>query len=48
MYIRQTTQRVEGHLWITLLAYHLVHHIPLRLKDHGIHDSVGHVTRTHA
>ena len=35
----QTTQRVEGHLWITLLAYHLVHHIRLRLKDHGIHDS---------
>ncbi len=35
----QTTQRVEGHLWITLLAYHLVHHIRLRLKDHDIHDS---------
>lgn len=35
----QTTQRVEGHLWITLLAYHLVHHIRLRLKGEGIHDS---------
>ena len=31
--------RVEGHLWITLLAYHLVHHIRLRLKDNGVHDS---------
>jgi len=35
----QTTMRVEGHLWITLLAYHLVHHIRLRLKADGIHDS---------
>ncbi len=35
----QTTMRVEGHLWITLLAYHLVHHIRLRLKAAGIHDS---------
>ena len=35
----QTTQRVEGHLWITLLAYHLVHHIRLRLKAADIHDS---------
>jgi len=31
--------RVEGHLWITLLAYHLVHHIRLNLKNSGIHDS---------
>ena len=35
----QTQQRVEGHLWITLLAYHLVHYIRLRLKAKGIHDS---------
>jgi len=35
----QKTARVEGHLWITLLAYHLVHYIRLRLKDHDIHDS---------
>jgi len=33
------TERVEGHLWITLLAYHLVHSIRMRLKDHDIHDS---------
>lgn len=31
--------RVEGHLWITLLAYHLVHHIRLNLKANGIDDS---------
>lgn len=35
----QTAQRVEAHLWITLLAYHLVHHIRMRLKAEGIHDS---------
>ena len=35
----QTAQRVESHLWITLLAYHLIHHIRLWLKDQGIHDS---------
>jgi len=35
----QITERVEGHLWITLLAYHLVHHIRTRLKEKGIHDS---------
>jgi len=35
----QKTARVEGHLWITLLAYHLVRYIRLRLKDHDIHDS---------
>jgi len=34
----QKTARVEGHLWITLLAYHLVHYIRLHLKDHDIHD----------
>ena len=35
----QTTKRVDGHLWITLLAYHLVHHIRMRLKKRNIHDS---------
>ena len=35
----QTTARVEGHLWITLLAYHLVHTLRTRLKEHDIHDS---------
>ena len=38
--------RVEGHLWITLLAYHLVHSIRLRLKDHHIHDSWETLRRT--
>ncbi|MDQ6951840.1 MAG: hypothetical protein Q9M26_09255 [Mariprofundales bacterium] len=33
------TDRVEGHLWITLLAYHLVHYTRLRLKEHHINDS---------
>jgi len=42
----QTTERVEGHLWITLLAYHLVHSIRLRLKDHNIHDSWETLRRT--
>ena len=32
-------ERVEGHLWITLLAYHLVHVLRVRLKEQGIHDS---------
>ncbi len=35
----QKTDRMKGHLWITLLAYHLVHYIRLRLKDHDNHDS---------
>ena len=35
----QTTKRVDGHLWITLLAYHLVHHIRMRLKKRNIRDS---------
>jgi len=42
----RTTERVEGHLWITLLAYHLVHSIRLRLKDQGIHDSWETLRRT--
>ncbi len=42
----QTTERVEGHLWITLLAYHLVHSIRMRLKEHDIHDSWETLRRT--
>jgi len=42
----QITDRVEGHLWITLLAYHLVHYIRLRLKDHDIHDSWASLRKT--
>jgi len=42
----RTTERVEGHLWITLLAYHLVHSIRIRLKDQGIHDSWETLRRT--
>ncbi len=32
----QKTARVEGHLFISLLAYHLVHATRLRLKAKGI------------
>ena len=35
----QKTRRVTGHLFITLLAYHLVHTIRLQLKKSGIHSS---------
>jgi transposase len=35
----QKTHRVEGHIFITLLAYNLVHQIRCRLKAQGIHDS---------
>lgn len=35
----QITKRVSGHLFITVLAYHLVHAIRLRLKQAGIHSS---------
>ena len=35
----QKTERVEGHIFITLLAYNLVHQIRLRLKSRGINDS---------
>jgi transposase len=42
----RTQERVEGHLWITLLAYHLVHSIRLRLADQGIHDSWETLRRT--
>ena len=35
----QKTHRVEGHIFITLLAYNLVHQIRLTLKEKDIHDS---------
>jgi len=35
----QKTHRVEGHIFITLLAYNLVHQIRLTLKENNIHDS---------
>ncbi|MEN8132145.1 MAG: IS1634 family transposase [Pseudomonadota bacterium] len=35
----QKTRRVEGHIFITLLAYNLVHQIRLTLKGQGINDS---------
>ncbi len=35
----QTAKRVSGHLFITVLAYHLVHTIRFRLKQSGIHSS---------
>ena len=35
----QKTDRVEGHIFITLLAYNLVHQIRLKLKAQGINDS---------
>ncbi len=35
----QLADRVSGHLFISLLAYHLVHMVRMRLKQAGIHDS---------
>jgi transposase len=35
----QIARRVSGHLFITVLAYHLVHTIRFRLKQAGIHSS---------
>jgi len=32
-------RRVEGHLFISVLAYHFVHMLRLQLKAHGVHDS---------
>ncbi len=42
----QKTHRVEGHIFITLLAYNLVHQIRLTLKDQGINDSWESIRRT--
>ena len=35
----QIAKRVSGHLFICVLAYHLVHFIRVRLKQQGMHDS---------
>ena len=35
----QIDRRVEGHLFISVLAYHFVHALRLRLKERGIDDS---------
>lgn len=35
----QTSDRVTGHLFITVLAYHLVHVLRLRLKEKGINET---------
>lgn len=35
----QITRRVSGHVFITLVAYHLVHTIRCQLKKRGIHSS---------
>jgi transposase len=35
----QKTDRVEGHIFITLLAYNLIHQLRLKLKEQGIDDS---------
>jgi transposase len=32
-----TQERINGHLFITLLAYHLVHTLRYQLKQQGIH-----------
>ena len=35
----QTTDRVSGHIFISVLAYHILHTIRHQLKQHGINDS---------
>ena len=35
----QKESRVNGHIFITLLAYHAVQFLRALLKAHGIHDS---------
>ncbi len=37
----QKTRRVSEHLFITVIAYHLVHNIRLRLKEKEIYSSWG-------
>ena len=42
-------ERVTGHLFITLLAYHLVHTLRYQLKQQGIHlswDSIRNIMST--
>lgn len=33
----QLERRVDGHLWITVMAYHLIQHCHYQLKQRGIH-----------
>jgi transposase len=40
------TDRISGHLFISLLAYHLVHTLRIQLKAQGIHDSWEQIRRT--
>ncbi len=42
----QTTRRVTGHLFITVLAYHLVHAVRFRLKQSNIHSSWASIRKT--
>lgn len=35
----QKEERVDGHLFISILAYHLLHSIRYQLKQHDVHDS---------
>jgi transposase len=35
----QKEERIDGHLFISILAYHLLHTIRYQLKKHGIHHS---------
>ena len=35
----QTTQRISGHIFISILAYHILHAIRYQLKSVDIHDS---------
>lgn len=35
----QKTDRVDGHIFISLLAYHVIHFIRYKLKQHNIHSS---------
>ena len=45
----QKEERVTGHLFITLLAYHLVHTLRYQLKQQGIHlswDSIRNIMST--
>ena len=42
----QIAKRVSGHLFITVLAYHLVHAIRFRLKQSGIHSSWSTIRKT--
>ena len=35
----QIERRIEGHLFISVLAYHFVHTMRLQLKTQGIHES---------